>query len=207
MGSTRRIVAAFPDAVTAAVFALLWVAPLAFGASGVRNAMLVMLVEFVLVHASGFMGVIMLSDRTSRGMRVAALLGFAVFYLLFIGTFVAVFAQWWPLFAFAWLLLGKLAVVLGAHRLDVGERQRVQSTWALSVLFYLGGVFATTLLPLPRLGVQPDVLPLLGLTGSGVWVDAPHCVLAFGCVYFGLGAWSKWRDWAGAQWMATRRTG
>ena len=35
----------------------------------------------------------------------------------------------------------------------------------------------------------------LGLTGSGEWVDKPHTVVAFGALYFGVLAWSKWRDW------------
>lgn len=199
MDSHRRLIAALPDAVTAAAFALLWIAPLSLGDSGVRNAMLVMLVEFILVHASGFMGSIMLADGRSRAGRVLALSGFAVFYLLFIGVFAAVFGEWWPVVAFGWLLLGKLVVVIGVHRLDAGERARVMSAWGLAVLFYIGGVFVTTLLPLPRLGVQPDVLPTLGLKGSGLWVEVPHSVLAFGCLYFGVTAWSKWRDWAGAQ--------
>jgi hypothetical protein len=40
-----------------------------------------------------------------------------------------------------------------------------------------------------------DIIAQLGLPRSGLWVDEPHRVIAFGAIYFGLSAWSKWRDW------------
>src|SRR5690606_12568989 len=105
----ERALAALPDAVTASAFLALWLHPLAFGASGVRNGMLVMLVEFILIHSSAFLTAIAFAEGTPRAKRLAMLAGAGLLYLVFIGAFSLAFHAWWPFFAFGWLLLGKAA--------------------------------------------------------------------------------------------------
>lgn len=192
--SAERALATLPDSVTAVAFICLWMLPLAFGESGVRNAMLVMLVEFVLVHATGFLGVAAFAENASRLRKVGMLAGFAVLYLVFIAAFSFAFDAWWPILAFGWLLLGKLGVVFGGARDASGRTARdAPHAWAMSALAYIVAVFATLFLPLPRLGLGEAVLPQLELPGSGVWVEQPHRVIAAGALYFGLMAWGKWR--------------
>ncbi len=99
--------AALPDALTATFFTVVWIEPFAFGALSVRTALLTMLVEFILVHATGFLTVLALGD-TSRTKRVLALVGASFFYLLFIAAFAWSFRGWWPFLAFLWLVVGKL---------------------------------------------------------------------------------------------------
>jgi len=190
----ERLIAALPDAVTSAVFISIWMYPFALGDSAIRNAMLIMLVEFILVHASGFLGGVVLADHVTRSKRVMTLLTFAMFYLVFIGAFMIVFREGWPLAAFGWLVLGKFAGVIGRPR-SARQRARMTAGWTLGAMFYLGGVFATVFLPVPRLGIGTDAAAQLGLAGSGLWVDEPHRVIAFGAIYFALSAWSKWGDW------------
>jgi hypothetical protein len=192
----QRLVAATPDAITAGVFLSIWLAPLALGESAVRNAMLIMLIEFVMVHAAGFLGAFAFADRLSRRQRVLSLLGFAGFYLLFVLAFVLIFREWWPLPVFGWLLLSKLGIAMGGSQYGTDQQARMMALWVLSALFYLGGVFATLLLPLPYLGMQPDLLPQFGLVGSGLWVEQPHRVVAFGALYFSLCSWAKWKAWS-----------
>ena len=189
--SPDRFLAALPDAVSALAFACLWAFPLAFGESGVRKGMLVMLVEFILIHSTAFLGAMAFAESASRTRRVAMLAGFALLYLGFIAAFSLAFDAWWPFLAFGWLLLGKLRIVFHA-RADSASGG-VQAIWALSALAYLGAVFATVFLPLPRLGLAEAVLPQLRLPGSGLWVEQPHRVVAAGMLYFGLLAWIKWR--------------
>lgn len=189
-----RILAALPDAITASVFLVLWVAPFAFGESGVRNGMLLMLVEFVLIHATAMMGGAM-ESRESRLAQLKVVLGFSLFYALFIAAFAFSFREWWPVYAFLWLLLAKLMRIFGAADSEQAHQRR-QSDWALACMLYLLGCFATLLLPLPRLGISRDVLPQLGLSGSGEWVDNPHTVIAFGALYFGLLAWARFKDFS-----------
>lgn len=189
-----RALSALPDALTAGWFLVVWCAPLAFGGHGVRNALLVMLVEFIIVHASGFLGVTSLAVA-ERATRLKMLFGFAAFYLLFIAAWAWMFRAWWPFLAFGWLWVGKLVVAMDRRRPAEERQQRMMSGWALSVLFYLGGVFATLFLPLPRLGFATVDPAALDLPGSGEWVSHPQTVVAFGAIYFLMQAWSKWRDW------------
>ncbi len=198
MSAPARLAAALPDAVTAGFFLIVWLAPMALGESAVRNAMLIMLVEFLVVHASGFLGGFAFGGKISRFKRVLAMLGFSMFYLGFVAAFALVFNEWWPLPVFGWLLLGKFAGALSHRAPSAEQSQRMIGNWGLGVLFYIGGVFLTLLLPMPRLGLTLELQPAFGLPGSGLWVDQPQRVIAFGVLYFGLCAWSKWRDWAGA---------
>lgn len=55
-----RIASALPDAISAAFFLMVWLMPLRFGADMVSTAMLVMLIEFITVHASGVLGGVVL---------------------------------------------------------------------------------------------------------------------------------------------------
>src|SRR5690606_4733281 len=82
----RAFFAALPDGLTAAAFAAIWISPFVFGEAGVRTAMLVMLLEFFLVHATGFFTAFVMAPGLARGKRVAAILGLSLFYLLMIGA-------------------------------------------------------------------------------------------------------------------------
>jgi hypothetical protein len=137
----ERWISALPDSLTALVFLALWIQPLAFGNDGVRNGMLIMLVEFILVHASGFLGGQIFAERISRSRRFLILAGFSVFYLIFVATFALSFDQWWPYIAFGWLMLGKFASVL-ARNLPSGERlKQLETEWGIgAVVYILGGL-------------------------------------------------------------------
>lgn len=191
-----RLAAALPDAVTSGFFLLVWIAPMYLGAGTVKNAMLIMLVEFLLVHAAGFLGSAAYSPKTSRRSKAGFLLGFGLFYLLFVGAFSAAFQAWWPFLAFGWLLLAKFSVAFDSRARAADQLQRMMSGWALSVVAYIGGVVLTLFLPLPRLGMTQARVPEFALPGSGIWVEEPHIVIAFGFLYFGFLALAKLRDWA-----------
>lgn len=186
-----RALSALPDSVSATLFAWLWMFPLAFGPQGVRNAMLVMLVEFVLIHSTAFLGAAAFAPNASRLRKVGLLGAFGALYLVFIAAFASAFNAWWPFLAFGWLLLGKLRVIFDGRNADGGG---AAATWAMSALAYLFAVFATLFLPLPRIGLDEAMLSRLQLPGSGAWIDEPHRVIAAGTLYFGLLAWSKWRN-------------
>lgn len=186
---------ATPDAITASVFLWLWIAPLSLGPDGVAQAMLVMLVEFILIHASAFLGNVAFSDTRSHAAKIKALLLIGLAYLLFVAAWAWSFNAWWPFLAFGWLLLGKLGVALETRRGREERYARMQLDWSMTSMVYLLGVFATVMLPVPRLGLTPAVQARLELPGSGLWVDEPHRVIAFGALYFGLLAWAKWAGW------------
>ena len=193
--AVRRLLAAAPDLALAAAFLVTWLRPTALGEGVVPYFMLTMLLEFVIVHSSGFMGSVVLS-REDPGRRMKALLGLGLFYTLFVGGFALGFGVWWPVVAFWGLTLNRMLSVLLGDAPEGMERRYVRAGWALSVLYYLGGVFLTVLAPLPELGLTASVRSTLDLPGSGLWVDEPHRVLAFGVVYFGMTGIGELAGWA-----------
>jgi hypothetical protein len=190
----QRLVAALPDTITAGFFLLLWIVPQWLGPTALRTGLLMMLVEFILMHATGILGGMALSNAGDTRRQWKPILLFSSMYLLFIAVWAWMFEAWWPLLALAWLVAGKLALAWQPLP-DADKRDRIMSDWGISALAYLGGVFATLMLPVPRLGLTGDVVAAADLPGSGEWVDKPHTVVAFGLLYFGVLAASKLRGW------------
>lgn len=191
----ERLLSALPDGLTALTFLSVWILPLGYGVNGVRNGMLIMLVEFILVHASGFLGAQLLNPDSSRKQKTLFVLGFGAFYLVFISAWAWTFHAWWPYLAFVWLLVGKFMAAIDL-RLPSGERKRrMQSDWAIGIMAYVVGVFATLMLPVPQLGITTDIIRQLHLPGSGLWVNEPQRVIAFGVLYFAILAWVKLKNY------------
>lgn len=192
-----------PDALTCAFFLVVWSHPLAFGPLSVKTAMLTMLLEFFLVHATGFFAAFANDRDGSKWKRIGALLGLSTFYVAMIGAFAHSFGQWWPLAAFGWLLAGKIAWVLTNPPGDDDAMFRQMATWAGSVVLFLGGVVATSVMDVPRWGMTEALQPGFGLdmASEGLWESQPHRVVAFGALYFGatfvarvlLGLADRWR--------------
>lgn len=189
-----RLLAGLPDAITAGFFLALWIAPQWLGPNALRTGLLMMLVEFILMHATGILGSMALADAGGSRRPWKPILAFSGLYLLFIAGYAWGFKAWWPLLALAWLVAGKLAMAWQPLP-NADKRDRLQAEWALSALLYLIGVFITTFLPLPRLGLDAQVVAAADLPGSGAWVDRPHTVVALGLFYFGLMAASKLLGW------------
>lgn len=181
----RGVVASLPDFALAGAFVATWIDPFAFGPAAVQYYLLTMLLEFIIVHSSALMGSVAFSEIHTRR-RVLSMLGLGLFYTLFVGAFALGFGTWWPLWAFWALTFNRMLGVLLGDAAHGEEKRYVQAGWGLSVLYYVGGAFATIWLPLPRLGLERGVLQALDLPGSGLWIDEPHRVLAFGALYFGL---------------------
>lgn len=181
---STRVASAVPDLAFASVYLLTWWDPYTFGDRMVAYLMLVMLMEFIIVHSSAFMTATAYSESMSRKKRVSLLLGFGLFYLLFALGFGAGFGAWWPVWTMIALILNRILTVLLGKAPNKDQRLRIHAEQAASALFYIFGVMLTTFLPFPRLGLTPAVVARQNLPGSGVWIDEPHRVIAFGFLYF-----------------------
>lgn len=184
------------DFVTAATFWLVWSDADRFGAESVKRLELVLLLEFFVIHASGFFGVL--------GRKIYGFLGLAAFYLLFVAVLAWSLHARWLLVAFGWLLLSKLQVVwLSTRRAQLTVREQMID-WPFSVAAYLGSlVLCLAALDVPRLSITDQVFAAAGLAGAGLFEDQPWRALAAGTLYFGLlGLWRMrlWR-WPGAAWL------
>jgi hypothetical protein len=193
-----------PDAMTCGFFLIVWWNPLVFGPLSVRTAMLTMLLEFYLVHATGMFTGFASGTDLPKWKKIGALLGLSLFYLLMIGAFARSFGQWWPLVAFVWLLAGKITWVLANPQGDDSATFRQMAAWAGSVALFLAGVLYTCIADIPRWGMTEALQPSFGLdmASEGLWESQPHRVVAFGALYFGAtflaklfwAAWGVWRS-------------
>jgi hypothetical protein len=183
------LIAALPDFGLGAAFLVMWIAPATFGARALQYFVLVMLLEFVIMHSSAIMGNVALT-RADRGSATRAVIGFGVLYSLAVIGFALAFRTWWPLLTFWGLTANRMLGILIGHRPSAEQKELIRGGWAASAVAYLLFTFATVLLPLPRLGVTRAVVEAAGLPGEGLWVDQPHRVLALGFFYFMTVAWS-----------------
>ena len=181
------IFAALPDAVTTGGFVLVWASPFVFGPLSVKSAMLTMLIEFFLVHATGFFTGFGSEPSMSRTQRIAILLGLSLFYVLMISAFAVNFHAWWLFLAFGWLLVGKIIWVVQNPKPDDNSTNRQMLAWAGSVALFLAGVLLTSVADIPRWGITEALAPQYGLnTHGGLWEAEPQRVVAFGVIYFGI---------------------
>jgi len=156
----------------------------------VKWLLLVMLMEFIIIHSSAFMGSVAFASA-DRSRRSVSILGFAAFYTLFAGAMSLAFRSWWPIASFWGQTVNRLLGVIVGQVPDAEQKAFVMRGWVAAILFYLGGCMATIMLPVPRLGITSTVVAAQHIPGSGLWVDHPEKVIAFGVLYFALTAWSE----------------
>ncbi len=188
----NRLLAVLPDAVTAGACMTVWIAPRALGADAAKTVLLMMAMEFILVHATGFFTTFAIAGNASPMQRIGKMLGLTLFYLLFVGVFAWLFRAWWPVTVFLWLVVGKVAWVYANPRTEEVEKARQMSAWAFSMVAYMIAVFAGLFLPLPRLGLDDATVASLHLPASGAWIEHPHIAMASAVLYYSALAVFKW---------------
>ena len=192
--SRPALINAIPDFLTAGAFLVTWIAPATFGLGTVKRLEQLMLVEFIVIHSAAFMGIFLLASAR-RVWRVAGILGGAAFYgvvgtIGIAGTMGVVLRETWPAVAFAWLSLNRLLGVLLGDVPDNKGANFIQSSWAASVVFFVGGAFLTMPMAIPALGITPAVIAAQHYPIGGLWMTHPERLLAWGMLYFILtGAW------------------
>jgi hypothetical protein len=201
-GWVAGVLSALPDFGLAFAFLMTWTSPGWLGGRPIRYLMLVMMVEFVIVHSAGFMAGFMASDLP-RATKSLWILGLSGFYTIFVGAFAVAFRTWWPITGFWLLTVNRLSGVLLSQAPAGRGKQLAAASWGVGALLYVVLVFATVFLPVPRLGISPAVAQAADLLGTGLWVDEPHRVLAFGFLYFT--AMALW-ELTAHRWVATDAT-
>lgn len=175
-----------------ALFLAAWVAPGNLPAKTITYLVLTMVLEFVIVHSSAFMGVLYVTPM-DKWKKLGSMAGLGAFYTLFVIAFSVAFKSWWPLTSFWLLMLNRMLGALFGQSPAGREKDFVMYSWVVSVVLYLGLVFATVMAPIPRFGMTVEVVAAEGLPGGGAWVDEPHRAVALGFFYFlGQGLWELW---------------
>lgn len=194
---TNAVATALPDFVLGVMFLATWIVPERMGDGMITYLLLTMLLEFIIVHSSAFMGTVALT-KTAPQVKARRILAFGVFYSVFAAGFALAFGTWWPFFAFWTLTANRMLGVL-LHRAPEGEQEQyIRMSWAAGAVFYLLGAFITVWLPVPRFGITPAVVAAEALPGSGLWIEEPHRAIAFGVIYYFMMTWSELRGhrWA-----------
>jgi hypothetical protein len=179
------VLSAIPDFLVAGLFVWTWVRPMAFYPLMVRRLTILTLLEFVVVHSAGFCGVVALSSLPAPR-KVLALVGLGSIYMLFAWGFALSADSNWPLVAFFGLMLNRLLGVLVGATPSAARVRYLGACWVGGAAFYLFGIFASVLLPVPALGITPDVVAAQHFDGGGIFPEQPYRAIAFGALYFTL---------------------
>jgi len=195
---------ALPDFGLSALFLITWIAPESAAAGVPRNLILLVLMEFIIIHSSAFMGVAAYRDAGSRSQRTWGVIGLGAFYSLFVIAFSVMFHSWWPLVSFWGLTLNRLLGVLLGQASKGREPDLLRVGWAANMACYLVAVMLTTVVTIPRLGFNSSALrERMHLPGGGLWIDEPWRVMAIGVLYYGLVGLSELN---GHAWMRPWKT-
>lgn len=187
------MVSALPEAVSAGVFVYAWHHPLDWDPLLVQTLMIVLLVEFFLIHATGFLGFLALDKQGAPLQRYGILGGMVLLYFLIIWFISAMFDVWWPFIAFAWLLVGKAQLFFMPDSDRSSALMHLGFYWSACVVSFLGALFIALIANLPEYGLTPDVAAELGfgVNGGDDMVSTPHKVIGAGAIYFSAMAFFK----------------
>jgi hypothetical protein len=186
------VVALAPRFATAATYLAAWIVPQRIPPGLVNGLFIGMVLEFLLIHSYAFLNI--LGGAASGAKPVEKLrgalvvLGFGAFYLLMASVIGWATHSMTPVWTIVWLLGSRIFEVVVAGEPTSAVAQSRTASWMRHVWLYLTLAVLTAVVPLPRLGLTEEIVAGFALPGTGTWVEKPQSVLAFGFLYFGLGA-------------------
>jgi len=178
------VISSLPSFGLSGLYFVTWISPLAIDTTMISYLMLVMLMEFIIMHSSAFM-VSVAFEEIPRNKKVLRVAGLSLFYILFVAGFSAAFQTWWPMVAFLVLTLNRLLGLLIGKEPTGEEKNASHFFWGFSALMYIVLAAVTTIFPVPGFGITGEVVQLQEFSGDGLWEVEPQRVIAFGFLYFG----------------------
>ena len=177
---------AIPDLASAGLLLALWIEPQRFGIEWFRAGVYALLLEFFVLHAGGFLAVVVNDPQDAPRKRALWAGGLGAGYLLFVALIAYSLDAAWMIAAFVWFGFSK---VQGAWSATPTERDRFHAIagWAMGVVLYLGTVVATVSFDVPELGATAALREAAGFDPKGgVWEAEPQRALAGAAIYFAL---------------------
>ena len=175
------VVSAIPDLLLGATFLSAWIRPSAVPLT-IPRLHLIAILEFFIIHSSSLMAIVAILQVGVRR-KLLVILGFSLFYSVFVGALAIATGSYWPLAAFWGLTLNRLLRILLGGAFSENEKTLLLVEWAIAMTFYIVLIAVTTVVPIPSLGLEPATVPA-NESESGLWVDDPQRGLAFGFLYF-----------------------
>lgn len=182
-----QAIAALPNLVLAGWFVLGWAAPQLIGEQAAGMLVGVMVLEFIIIHAS--IGLIAfpreIAKKAGNGAwwksERAIFAGLLLMYSLFAAAISAAFHTAWLFIGF-WMLIGNKFIgdwLTPAAQAE--ERlQRHMARWGTSAGLYLLLAAGSIFIPVPRLAA------ISGTSGDGLWEQHPEQAVMMGALYFAL---------------------
>jgi len=191
--ASARVAAAVPDAITSATYVVAWIAPALLGVTAVRNLLVAIVVEFLVLHATALYGVGVRHLGMAVRQRAIVLAAVSLPY--------AIVAVWlalgldmpWVVLSFLWLFTARFAFLLRRPAATAAqEMSRARRLWLVSLAAFVIGIVACNKLPLPALGLTPEFVATLSMSEHpDPSAQAPHISIAFGVAYFAVLALAK----------------
>ena len=170
-----------PEFALGAVLLTTWIDPSYFGNEWIARGLMLMLLEFFLIHANAFLTLRAL-QAPSAFERVLRVLGFGTLYAL-CGIFLSLaFKDAGPALAIIGLTVTRTFGAMGSPPPTQAARNWFGFQVATNVLLYVG-LAAATILSLPELGV-PSGSYSYQTDDPGEWEKHPHKVVAMGSVFY-----------------------
>jgi hypothetical protein len=173
----REAVAAAPDLALAGAFLVTWAHPPATGDGSVKTMASLVVLEFLIIHASAGLGTTLANrDKSPKWKR--GFWALVAVYLLFAGALAVGSRSAWPVIAIAGLTANKFSAAILAPN-ESGANPKQVAQWAIQTACFLFFGLASGFLPVPALGVTETFGE-----GSGQWGEEPYRALAAGAAYF-----------------------
>lgn len=178
------LLAALPCFALATALVGAWIEPLAWDEGRfVPYGVGLFVLEFVVLHSGAFMAALARGDHP-RLSRPGALVGLTIFYALVAWGITAGTGSMALPGLFGSIMLGRLLAFLIDGR---AACEAMLARSALGIALYVLVAFATIAVPVPRLGVTPQLLErVYPQRGNGLWERHPERPLAGGALYFSL---------------------
>ncbi len=176
MRNLSAILAALPSLGVAATFLITWIRPETLGDNMLQDLLCLMLLEFIMMHATTFLSAMPLLASGHKG-KIVLVVIFAVIYSLFGIVMPLSWGAPWLIVGFAMLAGQKVYAVVR----DPKEPSPAEiMSWGAGIALYILFVASAALLPFPRFGITADSVRPPG----GDKFDDPHCIIAAGMLYW-----------------------
>jgi hypothetical protein len=174
----NNIMPALPELGLALIFLMTWISPRVLGSNWVKSLLLTLLAEMLLLSAAFALWRI----EAEGGFLLVLMWGLLGLYVLAAWGLSRLFQSWWPMVVLG-LLLASRWWVDGLPLLASGIDDTPELL-AFRGIALMAAVVVTTIVPLPRLGMSPELVREIRIPGDGIWVDHPERLLATGLLYF-----------------------
>ena len=180
-----RLFGSAQDAVTVTTYLVAWVSPDLLSLGQFRGLLAAVAVEFFVMHASGLYGFGAAKRGVSASKR-AWILGIltAVYLIPVVGMTIELKTAA-PVISFLWLFTSRFLFILRHPESAAVQSALCIKLWGVSLASFGIGLVLVNVMPLPALGLTPQFVASLSLSGHpNPSAEPPQKTIAFGLFYF-----------------------